>query len=230
MARHGLGARPRRGGVAAATIRSPALPRRGGSRVRAGGERVWFVTNNALPRRGEVAAKLGAHGIDAGDDVVTSPMAAASLVEPGERVLVCGGPGVTEAVEARGAEAIDASASSPPAVDAVIVGLHLDFDYRRLAHAATAGPRRRPPHRHQRRHHLPGGVGSAAGQRLARRRRGHGQRRGAGGGRQALRPDGRPGPPAGRSRQGLAVGDRVPTPTAASPARSATGSVWCSPA
>jgi 4-nitrophenyl phosphatase len=105
--------------------------------LRSAGEQVWFVTNNALPRRVEVIAKLAAHGIDAGENVVTSPMAAASLVEPGERVLVCAGAGVTEAVAARGAEAIDA-AIGDPTVDAVIVGLHLDFDYTRLAHAATA--------------------------------------------------------------------------------------------
>jgi HAD superfamily hydrolase (TIGR01450 family) len=107
------------------------------ARLRAAGERVWFVTNNGRPKRDEVVAKLAAHGIDAAHDVVTSPMAAASLIEPGERVLVCGGPGVTEAVASRGAEAIDASAAAGD-IDAVIVGLHLDFDYRRLAHASTA--------------------------------------------------------------------------------------------
>ena len=107
------------------------------ARVRAAGERVWFVTNNALPRRSEVVAKLIAHGMDPGDDVVTSPMAAASLVRHGERVLVCGGAGVTEAVEARGAEAVDASTAAT-GIDAVIVGLHLDFDYRRMANACAA--------------------------------------------------------------------------------------------
>src|SRR4051812_44281885 len=91
------------------------------ARVRAAGHRVWFVTNNALPLRGEVAAKLLAHGMDPADDVVTSPMAAASLVQPGERVLVCAGAGVTEAVEARGAEAVDASARAAGTIDAVIV-------------------------------------------------------------------------------------------------------------
>jgi HAD superfamily hydrolase (TIGR01450 family) len=107
------------------------------ARVRAAGERVWFVTNNALPRRHDVAAKLVAHGIDPHDDVVTSPMAAASLVTPGERVLVCGGAGVTEAVEERGAEAVDAGTAAS-GIDAVIVGLHFDFDYRRLANACAA--------------------------------------------------------------------------------------------
>src|SRR5699024_8988611 len=58
------------------------------------GETVAFVTNNSFPRRADVAAKLAAHGIEAHGEVITSAMAAASLVEPGERVLVCGGPGV----------------------------------------------------------------------------------------------------------------------------------------
>ena len=51
---------------------------------------------------GEQEAALGAIGIPAEGDVLTSAMAGALLVEPGERVLVCGGPGVTEAVERRG--------------------------------------------------------------------------------------------------------------------------------
>src|SRR3954469_23304294 len=105
--------------------------------VRAAGERVWFVTNNALPRRSEVEAKLAAHGIEPDGDVITSPMAAAALVEPGERVLVCAGAGVIEAVEARGATAVDASSALDDA-DVVIVGLHLNFDYGRLANASAA--------------------------------------------------------------------------------------------
>lgn len=111
------------------------------ARLRSVGEDVWFVTNNALPRRSEVADKLRAHGIDPGDHVVTSPMAAASLVVPGERVLACAGGGVAEALVERGAELVDASATEATdgrSFDAVVVGLHLDFDYRRMAAAASA--------------------------------------------------------------------------------------------
>ncbi len=113
------------------------------AQLRAAGEEVWFVTNNALPRRAEVTGKLQAHGIDPDDHVVTSPMAAASLIEPGERVLSCAGPGVVEALTERGVEVVDAGdpGADPgrgPTFDAVIVGLHLDFDYRRLAAAASA--------------------------------------------------------------------------------------------
>ncbi len=60
-------------------------------------------------------------------------MAAATLVAPGERVLVCAGPGVTEAVEGRGAEPVRDGAA-----DAVIVGFHRDFDYDRLLAASSA--------------------------------------------------------------------------------------------
>jgi len=108
--------------------------------LRAAGERVLFVTNNALPTRAAVEAKLSGHGIDPGDDVVTSPMAAATLVEPGERVLLCAGAGARDALEARGTRTVDASdaAAHEGSFDAVVVGLHLDFDYRRLDAAARA--------------------------------------------------------------------------------------------
>jgi 4-nitrophenyl phosphatase len=106
--------------------------------LRRAGERVLFVTNNALPTRAAVGAKLTRHGIDPGDDVVTSPMAAASLVQPGERVLVCAGAGVSEVLAERGIEAVSASEPATGDFDAVIVGLHLDFDYARLDAASRA--------------------------------------------------------------------------------------------
>jgi 4-nitrophenyl phosphatase len=103
------------------------------ARLRAAGEQVVFCTNNSSRPLAEVEAKLARHGIPAEGDVVTSAMAAAGLVAPGERVLICAGPGVVEAVEARGAEAVD----DGPA-DAVVVGLHLDFDYEGLRRATAA--------------------------------------------------------------------------------------------
>ena len=114
------------------------------ARLRASGQRVLFVTNNALPTRDQVAAKLARQGIEAGDDLITSPMAAASLIQPGQRALVCAGAGVAEALAARGVETVDASVADPGPVDAVVVGLHLEFDYRRLdvaARSARAGAR-----------------------------------------------------------------------------------------
>jgi 4-nitrophenyl phosphatase len=76
------------------------------ARLRAAGERVLFVTNNSFAPVGDQEAKLERFGIPAHGDVVTSAMAGATLVEPGERVLVCGGPGIVEAVSARGAEPV----------------------------------------------------------------------------------------------------------------------------
>lgn len=103
-------------------------------RLRAAGRRVLFVTNNSRPTAAETVAKLNGFGIDATvDDLCNSAQAAASLCRPGHRVLVCGGEGVVEAVEAAGAEVVEA----PPA-DAVIVGFHRDFDYDRLTLAFAA--------------------------------------------------------------------------------------------
>lgn len=109
--------------------------------LRRSGEEVVFVTNNSYARRGDVAAKLQRHGIEAGDDVITSAMAVTSLVEPGERVLVCGGPGVVEAVEEGGGEIVPMPLDDPggvSGVDLVVVGYHPEFDYRRMWAGATA--------------------------------------------------------------------------------------------
>src|SRR3546814_6450709 len=95
--------------------------------LRRAGETVVFCTNNSSRPIGEVEHKLAQHGISATGDVVSSAMAAATLVEPGERVLVCAGPGVAEALRERGALPVrDGQA------DAVVVGLPRDFDYGRL--------------------------------------------------------------------------------------------------
>lgn len=101
--------------------------------LRAAGVPLAFVTNNSYLPRGEVAAALERIGIDARDDVLTSAMAAARLVEPGETVLVCAGPGAAEELEARGARLVrDGEA------DAVVVGYHRDFDYGRMTAATRA--------------------------------------------------------------------------------------------
>lgn len=107
--------------------------------LRASGRRVMFVTNNSVATRREHEAALEAIGISASGDVVSSAMAAARLVEPGERVLVAGGPGVVEAVASRGALAVhNDGAVAPEQFDAVVVGLHRDFDFDRLAVASAA--------------------------------------------------------------------------------------------
>jgi glycerol 3-phosphatase-2 len=103
------------------------------ARLRAAGERIAFVTNNSAVPRSAVEDKLRGFGIDPGEDVITSAMAAARLVEPGETVLLCAGPGAAGELEARGVRLV----RDGPA-DAVVVGLHRDFDYERMRAASTA--------------------------------------------------------------------------------------------
>lgn len=103
------------------------------SALLAGGADVLFVTNMSAVPVAEVEAKLARHGIDGRGRVVTSALAAASLVEPGSRVLVCAGAGVREALEERGATVV----TTGPA-DAVVVGYHREFDYERMTVAARA--------------------------------------------------------------------------------------------
>ena len=101
------------------------------ARLRRSGRRVVFVTNNSVARVSEHVAALAAIGVGAAGEVVSSAMAAASLVSAGERVLVAGGAGVVEAVEAAGAIAIPNDGTDLAVdVDAVVVGLHREFDYR----------------------------------------------------------------------------------------------------
>jgi glycerol 3-phosphatase-2 len=103
------------------------------ARLQRSGEPVVFVTNNSNQPVAAVEAKLARHGVEAAGAVITSAMAAGHLLQPGERVLVCGGPGVVEAVERRGAVPVVAGAA-----DAVLVGFHREFDYERMRVAASA--------------------------------------------------------------------------------------------
>lgn len=107
-------------------------------RLRAAGRRVLFVTNNSMSPIAEQEDALATIGIPATGDVVTSAQAGASLVDAGDRVLVCGGDGVLEAVAERGAEPIDVRAGRTGRFDAVIVGLHRHFDFDGLQAANRA--------------------------------------------------------------------------------------------
>ena len=110
------------------------------SRLREAGVRVVFVTNNSFSTRREQHEALRSVGVEAEGDVVTSAMAAADHVRGLGRVLVCGGPGLAEEVEAVGADVVVAhrnpGARGP--FDAVVVGMHREFDYQVLSDALSA--------------------------------------------------------------------------------------------
>jgi 4-nitrophenyl phosphatase len=101
---------------------------------------VAFVTNNSFTRRSKVIEKLERHGIDPCDLVFTSSMAAASLIEPESKALVCAGPGVFEELAARGIRTMDVSDDRAQrwGADVVVVGFHRHFDYQRMTVASTA--------------------------------------------------------------------------------------------
>ena len=103
-------------------------------RLRNRGDRVLLVSNNSSACIEEYLSKLERLGVPTESaDLVTSGQAAATLLQPGQTVLVCAGPGVEEALETRGVHTVrDGDA------DAVIVGWHRDFDYEGLTRAATA--------------------------------------------------------------------------------------------
>jgi HAD superfamily hydrolase (TIGR01450 family) len=107
--------------------------------LRSRDEQVLFVTNNSSEPLEAVEAKLARYGVDAIGDVVTSALAGAAMVEPGERVLAVAGLGVVEALEQRGAVVItdphDAGATD---VEVVMVGFTRTFTYDHLAAANQA--------------------------------------------------------------------------------------------
>lgn len=107
--------------------------------LRASGRRVLFVTNNSAATLDDHEQALATIGVAARGDVVSSAMAVTQLVQAGDRVLVAAGPGVVEVLVEAGAEVV-VNTGRPLAhpVDGVVVGLHRDFDYDRLAVAATA--------------------------------------------------------------------------------------------
>ncbi len=108
--------------------------------LRASGVRVVFLTNNSFPKRSDHLAKLERMGIPTDpEDILTSSMAAARLLEPTERAMVLGGPGVVEELTARGVYTVKPEKGKDPgAVDAVVVGMDPLFDYESLAAATLA--------------------------------------------------------------------------------------------
>jgi 4-nitrophenyl phosphatase len=108
-------------------------------RLRTAGHRVVFVTNNSSATVADQEAALLKVGIPAVGDVITSAMAGAHLLSAGERVLMCGGPGLAEAIAKVGAISVSHDDVEGGAqVDTVIVGFHRHFDYEIMRRASTA--------------------------------------------------------------------------------------------
>lgn len=119
------------------------------NRLVAAGCEVVFVTNMSRLTVAQQQDRLARCGVRPPIEVVTSAVAAASLLAPDDRVMVCGGDGIAEAVEGVGAAVVcyasDGSGADPaddgapePAVDAVVVGMDPSFDYAACGRAMRA--------------------------------------------------------------------------------------------
>jgi len=109
------------------------------SRIRSAGVSAVFLTNNSYARRRDHVDKLARMGIEARpEDVLTSAMAAARLLEAGELALVLGGPGVIEELEAAGVEVLRPGERSARAPGVVVVGFDPEFDFASLSAATSA--------------------------------------------------------------------------------------------
>lgn len=115
------------------------------ARLRALGAQVLFVTNNSATPAHEVELALQQIGIPAVGCVLTSAQAAARLVRPSERVLVCGGAGLIAQISEIADVVVGHQDAEPDGhFDAVVVGFHREFNYevmRRAAKAIVSGAR-----------------------------------------------------------------------------------------
>lgn len=103
--------------------------------VRDRGVAVAFATNNAARTAADVATQLVDMGIDARpDDVVTSSMAAAAMIDPGTRCLVVGTEGLRAPLRDRGCVLVE----EPEDADAVVVGLTRELVWDDLRRATVA--------------------------------------------------------------------------------------------
>lgn len=109
--------------------------------IQASGTDLVFVTNNASRTVSGVVDLLAKVGIPVREEeVVTSPIAAAVLLEPGTRCLVIGMRGLREALSDRGCVEV----REPADADAVVVGFNRDLvwdDLRRATLALRRGAR-----------------------------------------------------------------------------------------
>ncbi len=104
------------------------------AQLRDAGVPIAFVTNSAQRTPAQVAAKLASHGIDdAEGEVITAAMAAATMVNAGERVLAIGTDGVRAALTEAAVELVEHG----PA-DVVVMGIDQAFDYDAMTRAMRA--------------------------------------------------------------------------------------------
>ncbi len=108
--------------------------------ARALGMVVVFVTNNASRTPEDVAGHLTSLGIEAKpEEVLTSAQVAATILaerfDPGDRVLVVGGPALAAEIEARGLVVVETAADRPAAV---VQGWHPDVGWTMLAEGSYA--------------------------------------------------------------------------------------------
>ena len=104
------------------------------ARLRDAGHRILFLTNNSSRPVDDILGKLAEMDVEAeADDIASSALAAAEMLEPGSTALVCGGVGVEEALQRRGVETVTEGDA-----DTVVVGWHREFDYERLTAAYRA--------------------------------------------------------------------------------------------
>lgn len=103
--------------------------------LRDAGIGIVFATNNATRTPEQSTEKLRSLGFDADpDEVVTSAVAAADLIDPGTRCLVIGMEGLREALRARGCTLVD----DPAEAEAVVTGLDRDLTYDTLVRGTRA--------------------------------------------------------------------------------------------
>lgn len=103
--------------------------------LRAAGIGLAFATNNATRTPQRTAEKLRSLGFDVdADEIVTSAIAAADLIEPGTRCLVIGMEGLRAALRERGCELVE----DPDTAEAVVTGLDRDLTYDKLVAGTRA--------------------------------------------------------------------------------------------
>jgi len=103
--------------------------------LRRAGIGIVYATNNATYTPGQAAEKLRALGFDAApEEVVTSAVAAADMLEPGSRCLVVGMQGLRDAIQARGCSVVDDLSQ----VQVVVAGLDRELTYQTLERGSRA--------------------------------------------------------------------------------------------